>query len=51
MYIISATQKGVAYFKSTAMPFFYNSGAVGARKLQISKTLSKYFQYMRSLED
>ena len=30
----SATQKGVAYFKSAATPFFNNSGPVGPRKLK-----------------
>ena len=30
----SATQKGVAYFKSAATPFFNNSGTVGPRKLK-----------------
>ena len=32
--IRSETQKGVVYFKSAAMPFFYNSGTVSPRKLK-----------------
>jgi len=31
----SATQKGVAYFKSATKPFFNKSGAVGPRKLKL----------------
>ena len=34
MYRSFVTQKGVAYFKSAAMPFFYNYGIVGAGKLK-----------------
>ena len=32
---IFASQKGVAYFKSAATPFFYNSATVGHRKILI----------------
>ena len=34
MYSSSATQKGVAYFKSAARPFFYNSETIGPSELQ-----------------
>ena len=34
MYIEYVTQKGVAYFKSVATPFFNNFGTVGPRKLK-----------------
>ena len=35
MYSDSVTQKGVAYFKSAATPFFNNSRIIGPRKLKL----------------